>query len=108
MTIITNGAIGRPYLPRTLCLICLTLMWMEAAIGLCLGCEIHGLVVRRGWATKDPEFEICANGVCDVPERTSQAEKPGDRRARTGGSRPAAVMVPSLDSVTLSGQGTDA
>jgi hypothetical protein len=76
MTIITNGAIERPYLPRTLCLICLALMWMETAIGLCLGCEIHGLLVRRGWATKDPDFEICANGVCDVSERTSQAGKP--------------------------------
>jgi hypothetical protein len=84
MTIITNGAFERPYLPRTLCLICLVLMWMEAAIGLCLGCEIHGLVVRRGWATKDPEFEICANGVCDVPERTSQAEKPDGGLERIG------------------------
>jgi hypothetical protein len=74
MTIITNGAIARPYLPRTLCLICLTLMWLETAIGLCLGCEIHGLLVRRGWARKDPDFEICANGACDVPERIWRAD----------------------------------
>ena len=72
MTIITNSGI-RGYLPRTLCLICLTLMWMEAVIGLCLGCQIHGLLVRRGWATKDPEFEVCADGACDVPQPTLQA-----------------------------------
>ena len=108
MTIITNGAIARPYLPRTLCLICLTLMWLETAIGLCLGCEIYGLLVRRGWAKKDPDFEICASGACDVPERTSQAVKPGGRPARIAGSRPAAVTVPSLDSVSLSGGNTDA
>ncbi len=72
MTIITNSGI-RGYLPRTLCLICLTLMWMEAVIGLCLGCQIHGLLVRRGWATKDPDFEVCADGACDVPQLTPQA-----------------------------------
>jgi Domain of unknown function (DUF4395) len=65
MTIITNSGI-RGYLPRTLCLICLTLMWLESVLGLCLGCQIHGLLVRRGWATKDPDFELCANGACDV------------------------------------------
>jgi hypothetical protein len=83
-------------------------MWMETAIGLCLGCEIYRVLVRRGWMRKDRDYEICANGACDIPERKSQAEKPGDRRARTGGSRPTAVTVPSLDSVTLRGQGTDA
>jgi Domain of unknown function (DUF4395) len=72
MTIITNSGI-HGYLPRTLCLICLTLMWMEAVIGLCLGCQIHGLLVRRGWATKDPDFEVCADGACDVPQPTPQA-----------------------------------
>ena len=74
MTIITNSGI-RGYLPRTICLICLTLMWMETALGLCLGCEIHGLLVRRGWATRDPAFEACTNASCDVPQRTSQAGK---------------------------------
>ena len=39
MTIITNIGIRR-LLPRTICLICLTLMWMESALGVCLGCRI--------------------------------------------------------------------
>jgi hypothetical protein len=67
MTIITNSGI-RGYLPRTVCLICLTVMWMETALGLCLGCEIHGLLVRRGWVAKDPDVEVCANGACDVSQ----------------------------------------
>jgi hypothetical protein len=66
MTVITNVGI-RGYLPRTMCLICLTLMWLESSLGLCLGCEIHALMVRRGWATKDPDFEVCSNGVCELP-----------------------------------------
>lgn len=65
MTIITNSGI-RGWLPRTICLICLTLMWMESVLGLCLGCKIHGLLVRRGWASKDPDYEVCADGSCEV------------------------------------------
>jgi hypothetical protein len=42
-------------------------MWMESVLGLCLGCEIHGFLVRRGWATKDEAYEICANGACEIP-----------------------------------------
>jgi uncharacterized membrane protein YdcZ (DUF606 family) len=74
MTIITNGAIARPYLPRTICIICLALMWMETAMGLCLGCEIYGLLVRRGWAKTDPGFEVCAGGACNIRPRTSQPD----------------------------------
>jgi Domain of unknown function (DUF4395) len=72
MTIITNIGI-RGMLPRTICLICLTLMWMESALGLCLGCKIYSLMVRRGWAPTDPEFEVCADGACEQPGRTASA-----------------------------------
>ena len=65
MMIITNSGITG-MLPRTICAICLTLMWMESVLGVCLGCKIHALLVRRGWATKDPAFEICAHGECEV------------------------------------------
>ena len=65
MVLITNSGI-RGTLPRTICLICLTLMWMESVLGVCLGCKIHGLLVRRGWVSKDPAFEICAHGACEL------------------------------------------
>jgi selenocysteine lyase/cysteine desulfurase len=65
MTVITNSGIHGP-LPRTICLICLTLMWMEAVLGLSLGCEIYGLMVRRGWRAPDDAFEICPDGACDL------------------------------------------
>jgi hypothetical protein len=64
MAIITNVGI-RGTLPRTICLACLTLMWMESALGVCLGCKIYGLAVRRGWRSPDPEMEVCADGACD-------------------------------------------
>jgi hypothetical protein len=65
MAVVTNRGI-RGRLPRTICLTCLGLMWMEAALGLCLGCEIYALMVRRGWRKPDPGFEICASGACDL------------------------------------------
>jgi len=66
MTIITNSGI-RGWLPRSMCLLCLTMMWLESSLGLCLGCKLHGLLVRRGWAQPDEEYEICADGSCAVP-----------------------------------------
>src|SRR5207247_2587550 len=51
MAIITNSGI-RGWLPRSICLLCLALMWLESAAGLCLGCEIHHLRVRRGLARR--------------------------------------------------------
>jgi hypothetical protein len=72
MVIITNSGV-RGMLPRTICAICLTLMWMESVLGVCLGCKIHGLLVRRGWTRKDAAFEVCAHGACEVPVRGAQA-----------------------------------
>ena len=66
MMIITNSGI-RGTLPRTICAICLTLMWMESVLGVCAGCKLHALLVRRGWTTKDPAFEVCAHGECELP-----------------------------------------
>jgi hypothetical protein len=66
MTVITNSGV-RGLLPRTICLICLTLMWSESVLGICMGCEIHGFLVRRGWAKQNDAYEICAHGACEVP-----------------------------------------
>jgi hypothetical protein len=63
MAIITNVGIRGP-LPLSICLLCLALMWLESVLGLCLGCEVHRLLVRRGWAARDEAFERCAGGAC--------------------------------------------
>ena len=75
MTVITNSGI-RGYLPRTICLICLTLMWMESALGLCLGCRIYGVLLRRGWVRQDAEIEVCADGACRGPAPTIDQAPP--------------------------------
>jgi hypothetical protein len=68
MTVITNSGI-RGYLPRTMCLICLTLMWTESALGLCLGCKIHGLLARRRWTTRHPGIEVCVDCAVESSPR---------------------------------------
>jgi Domain of unknown function (DUF4395) len=64
MAVMTNAGV-RGLVPRTVCLVCLTLMWLESVLGLCLGCRVHALLVRRGWAGADPAYEVCANGQCE-------------------------------------------
>ena len=81
MTAITNCGI-RGYLPRTMCLICLTLMWMESALGVCLGCKIHGLAVRRGWTRIGGAGDVCVDCVPSRAVRGSQI--PANRRHELG------------------------
>jgi hypothetical protein len=76
MTVITNVNI-HGYLPRTMCLVCLTLMWMESVLGLCLGCKIYSLMVRRGWRGRDADIEVCAGGVCDLPSYSARNPSTG-------------------------------
>ena len=73
MMIITNSGV-RGWIPGTLCVICMTLMWMEAALGRCLGCELHAFLVRRGLTEHDRDYEICSGGVCDLPVRPAVEE----------------------------------
>lgn len=85
MATITNSGI-RGYLPRTICLICLTLMWMESALGLCLGCKIHTLIARRGWSVSDHGFEVCTDCHGEPADRTSPPleDEPRMRVTRQG------------------------
>jgi hypothetical protein len=65
MAVITNSGV-HGWLPRSICLICIVLMWLEAVLGLCLGCELHGVLVARGWAHGDDPELVCGHGACEV------------------------------------------
>jgi hypothetical protein len=82
MTVITNIGI-RGYLPRTICLICLTLMWLESALGLCVGCKMYGLLARQGWTSVGPDSESCADGYCE-PRVRSPLPRVSNTSAREG------------------------
>jgi len=86
MTVITNSGI-RGYLPRSICLICLTLMWLESALGLCVGCRIYGLLARRGWIAVGPGGEACVDGHCEPRARPPRAPEAGGGRMSHRASR---------------------
>jgi hypothetical protein len=70
LMLLTNGGI-RGALPLTLCLVFLVLMWLEFAHGVCLGSKLHGWLVRRGLATRDAAFDVCARRI-DTRQTESQ------------------------------------
>ena len=73
MMVITNSDIHGA-LPRTICLICLALMWLESVLGLCLGCEIHGLprAARLGDARTTPSRSARTAHATFVPPSDPQ------------------------------------
>ena len=81
MTVITNSGV-RGLLPRTICLICLALMWLESVLGLCVGCEIHGLLVRRGWRGRTRLRDLRANPPVRGPRPPREAPPSSPARAR--------------------------
>ena len=63
MSLITNFNI-RGALPFTICMICISLMWMESALGLCLGCKIYLLLIKTNIVTNPEHAPICAGDSC--------------------------------------------
>jgi hypothetical protein len=54
------------FLPLTLCSICLLFMWMESALGICVGCKIYGYLLKK-WILKTPEHRpACPGGACSL------------------------------------------
>ncbi len=64
MMLITNNNITGD-LPFYLCLLCLSFMWLECAVGFCAGCWLF-----KFFSSPDPERidPACPGGVCEVPE----------------------------------------
>lgn len=68
LMVLTNGGVTGT-LPLVIGVMYIVLLWLESVLGLCVGCEIHGFMVTQGWVQKDPAFEICAHGACEVQPR---------------------------------------
>lgn len=51
----------------TLCLICISLMWMEASLGICLGCKVYNLLLKWKIIPQPEVKPACPGGVCAIP-----------------------------------------
>ncbi len=49
-----------------ICLVCLVFMWLESAVGFCVGCAVYGRLLTAG-ILKQPEHKpVCAGNVCGI------------------------------------------
>lgn len=52
--------------PFIICATCLVFMFLESALGVCVGCRIYSALIARG-ILKEPEHKpACAAGVCEI------------------------------------------
>ncbi len=56
----------RGIIPLVICSTCLLFMWMETALGICVGCKIYGFLLKKK-IIKTPKFRpACPGGVCKL------------------------------------------
>lgn len=72
------------FLPMLLCGICLVFMWLESAVGFCVGCSIYKWMVKKGIMKQEQYAPVCPGGVCD----TNQQPTTHNPRPTTNNSRP--------------------
>lgn len=65
MTVITNMNITG-VLPLSFCVMCICLMWMEATLGVCVGCVIYKWFIKQGLMKPPEYYPACPGGVCDL------------------------------------------
>jgi hypothetical protein len=53
----------------TICGICLTFMWLETALGLCVGCKLYPLAQRFRLISVPKTQPLCPGGVCQVKRK---------------------------------------
>lgn len=73
MTVITNARVTG-LLPKTICLLCLSLMWLEAVLGVCLGCVVYRWLTTHGLLGRSRQ-RICPDGSCAAPTAPEPAER---------------------------------
>lgn len=52
--------------PFVLCSICLLLMWLESAAGICMGCELYARLIKKGYMTKNSDGPKCSGDSCEL------------------------------------------
>lgn len=50
----------------SICGLCLLFMWLESAVGLCIGCKIYYALIKK-WRIKEPTHRpACPGGACPI------------------------------------------
>ncbi len=51
----------------SVCLVCLSFMWLESTCGICVGCKIYYGLIKLGVITEPKIRPACPGGICQVP-----------------------------------------
>ncbi len=66
MLIVSIGLGIKGILPFTICLTCLALMWMETALGICVGCKIYSFLLSKKILPEPAIKPACPGGACKI------------------------------------------
>ncbi|HLP79506.1 MAG TPA: DUF4395 domain-containing protein [Acidobacteriota bacterium] len=55
---------------RILCLVCLTLLWLETSCGICVGCKIYYGLIHMGILRQPDIAPACPGGVCAIRKKS--------------------------------------
>ncbi|MBT7105163.1 MAG: DUF4395 domain-containing protein [Planctomycetes bacterium] len=67
MMLITNNDITGA-IPFSFCIACLVFMWLECALGFCVGCWIYKFFNNSSVSDPDAITPACPGGVCDTSQ----------------------------------------
>lgn len=62
----------RGWAPFLICMTCLVFMWMESALGICVGCKIYSWLLQKGWLPEPEHRPACPGGVCSIRKRSDE------------------------------------
>lgn len=64
MLVVTVGLGMKWTVPMIICFTCLSFMWLESAVGICVWCKIYGFLLKK-WIIPEPEHRpACPGGAC--------------------------------------------
>lgn len=63
----------RGWIPFIICGTCLILMWMESALGICIGCKIYGYLLQKKMLPQPEYRPACPGGVCSIKRPQSKS-----------------------------------
>ncbi len=66
MLVFAIGFGVRGVLPLTICTVCLFFMWMEAALGICVGCKIYKFLLEKKILPEPKVLPTCPGGACSL------------------------------------------
>lgn len=55
------------YTAMTLCIVCLSLIFLEMGFGICIGCKLYFFFRKIGWIPQPKENPNCAGDSCFIP-----------------------------------------